>query len=400
MTSLLNPHDIALWGDSTINSPLYYLKQQIENSNVPDEVFEPTQWEQIKNDDITKKPAAQASYRATYPKSFQTVTNNSDYHRFYYALQENVDKHVLSVLKTLMSRKHAWRDTIVIYIADHGDQLGAHGSLYQKWHQAYDQTVRTPFIVHNPVLFPKPKTTDVLTSHADLLPTMLGLAGLSEKKLRAKLSETHSEVRKLPGRDLSGFILGEKSESSVDEPVFFMTEDEPTRGTNQMDADGNYYKAVVQPCHIEAVIAKLPTGANGALEKWKYVRYWDNPAFWSNPFRSDVVTFIDGNSVTPGTYSATVTVKVPAAQQTADTIAPPSDEFELYNVTADPLELTNLYGNATYADTQEKMAAYLKHVQVHMRVVPKAAGKLDIQPAGRANSLPPMRPVLYGNAKV
>ena len=152
--------------------------------------------------------------------------------------------------------------------------------------------------------------------------------------------------------------------------------------------------------HIEAVVAKLPTGADGALETWKYVRYWDNPAFWSNPMQSDVVTFIDGNSVTAGTYTATVTVKVPANRQTADTIAPPADEYELYNVTTDPLELTNLYGTSANAETQTKMAAMLKHVQVHMRVVPKVAGKVEIQPAGRANSMPPMRPVLYGDASV
>ena len=322
VTSLVNPHDISLWGMFTLLQSKWWLQQQVDASNVPNEMFDPEMWAKLVDEDLSNKPQAQKSFRNVYPQAFQPLDNKRDYHKFYYALQETVDKHVFSVIKTLMSNKAAWRDTIILYVSDHGDQLGAHGGLHQKWHQAYDQTVKVPFIVSNPVMFPKPMTTDVITSHADVLPTMLGLAGLSEKKLAARLNHTHTDVRKLPGRDLSGFLLGEEGEDSVKGPVYFMTDDEPTRGSNQMAPSGEYYKSVIQPCHLEQVVAKLPTGTNGALENWKYTRYWDNPAFWSNPNSSDVVTFIDGSSTTAGTYTATVTVKVPAVVKLCEAVEP------------------------------------------------------------------------------
>ena len=44
-------------------------------------------------------------------------------------------------------------DTIVVFTSDHGDLLGSHGGLFQKWHNAFEETIHVPFIVHNPRLF-------------------------------------------------------------------------------------------------------------------------------------------------------------------------------------------------------------------------------------------------------
>ena len=40
---------------------------------------------------------------------------------------------------------------------------------------------------------------------------------------------------------------------------------------------------MVQPNHVETVVAYLPTRRPGAREKWKYSRYSDNSQFWSDP---------------------------------------------------------------------------------------------------------------------
>ncbi|MDQ5975947.1 MAG: Sulfatase-like hydrolase/transferase, partial [Actinomycetota bacterium] len=47
-----------------------------------------------------------------------------------------------------------------------------------------------------------------------------------------------------------------------------------------------------------------------------------------------------------------------------------SDQFELYNATADPAELANLYGNAAYADTQAVMAKLLQAQRDAKRLTP------------------------------
>ena len=101
-------------------------------------------------------------------------------------------------------------NTIVIFTSDHGEMLGAHGDMHQKWYQAYEETIHVPFFVYNPTLFSGPQSVNALTSHADLIPTMLGLAGLNPGELASVLAQTHTEVHPLVGRDLSSVILGEE----------------------------------------------------------------------------------------------------------------------------------------------------------------------------------------------
>jgi choline-sulfatase len=57
----------------------------------------------------------------------------------------------------------------------------------------------------------------------------------------------------------------------------FLADDDPSRGLNQDNWTGIPYYSVIQPNHIETVIARL----NGKV--WKYTRYFDNPQFWSTP---------------------------------------------------------------------------------------------------------------------
>ena len=37
--------------------------------------------------------------------------------------------------------------TLVIFTSDHGELLGAHGGLHQKWFNLYDEATRVPFLV-------------------------------------------------------------------------------------------------------------------------------------------------------------------------------------------------------------------------------------------------------------
>ena len=334
VASFVNPHDICLWGELSLALGNLYLAGQLDGSNVPTDLFDEAMWERTRTDDLSTKPDAQASYRETYPKALQPTLNNSDYRRFYYQLQKNVDAQIKTVVDALTGDDSTYRDTIVIYLSDHGELLGAHGGLHQKWHCSYDEVMKVPFVVHNPNLFPSGTSTDVLTSHVDLLPTMLGLAGLDQSMLIPMLSTTHSQVQPLPGRDLSAFLLGLESESSIaNEPQYFMTDDEPMRGVQQVGWNGTMYESVIQPCHLESVVANLPTGTLGQMERWKYTRYFDNADFWSSPDKRDAVTIVDGVMQFPGAHkNAVTTLKLQAL----------SDQIEIYNTAADPLELQNI----------------------------------------------------------
>lgn len=341
VNSYLDPHDIDLWGAGSLADPAFNFMEQLETSVVPDEPFDHS-YAASATEDLSSKPSCQQSYVETYPLMFQPTINNNDYRRFYYQLQQNVNAQIQRVLDALASHPEMAANTIVVFTSDHGTLLGAHGGMFQKWYQAYEEATHIPFIVHSPTLFSGRQTIDAPTSHADILPTLLGLAGLDEASLRQELAKTHTEVQPLVGRDLSRVILGEVSPDTLTEPVFFMTDDEVSRGSQQRSFLGRMYEPVIQPNHIETVVAMMPTGPDGALEKWKYSRYSDKPQFWSNPEDTatgtapfDVMTVIHGELDAPGPKTASTTYK--------DTPVP--EEYEAYNLASDPLELTNLAGS-------------------------------------------------------
>ncbi|MDA3022381.1 MAG: sulfatase-like hydrolase/transferase [Actinomycetota bacterium] len=372
VTSFVDPHDITLWGDLTLASPAYYLAKQLEGSTVPERLFD-DRYRVSSTEDLSTKPSAQSSYREVYQQAFQRSQNNEAYRRFYYQLQANVDKHVGKVMDALESSDpRTRRDTVVIFLSDHGELLGSHGGLFQKWHQAYDEVLRVPFVIKNPALFPGARTTDALTSHADLLPTMLGMAGVDLRAVQRRLRKTHTEVRDFTGRDLTPFLLGEVEASRYNTPQYFMTDDEPTRGSDQVAFNGEMFYAVAQPNHVETVIARLPTGAGGALEQWKYSRYFDNPDFWSSPGKQDVTAHIDGKMTDAGTHRAEITVKK----------SPVEDQIEIYNVSQDPTELNNLAGKPAHAATATVLAGLLIAQRREKRLEPARQPRLSLPLGG------------------
>lgn len=374
VASFVNPHDITLWGRLTLAAEAagqpgaFSLANQLIGSNVPRDLFT-SAYQASADENLATKPDAQASFVQLYARGFQPLDNDTAYHRFYYQLQKEVDQHVNRLLRTLAGDRDQQRDTIVLYISDHGDVLGAHGGMFQKWHNAYDEMLRVPFIVHNPQLFPNGTSSDILTSHADLLPTMLGLAGLDEAALARSLNSSHTQVRRLVGRDLSGVLLGEEDPSDRrNQPVYFMTDDQIFRGDSAIGVTGLMYPPVVQPGSVETVVAYLPTGTGGAEERWKLSRYWDNPALWTTPNVQDVLTLVEGRTNQPGTKVATTTVKAP--NPTGGQVAPPADQWEMYNCTVDPTEMDNLAGNRDYAATQATLQAMLTAQRTRKRLNP------------------------------
>ena len=354
VTSFVNPHDITLWGSLTVAADVsgapgsFYLTEQLQGSNVPDDLFTDL-YRKSANENLSGKPTAQGSFVDQYPKAFQPLRNGIEYHRFYYQLQKEVDAHVGKVMDALVSERNQYRDTIVIYLSDHGEMLGSHGGMFQKWHNAYDEILKVPMVFHNPQLFPERMESDILTSHADLIPTMLGLAGLDQKVLAASLRSSHNQVRRLVGRDLSGYLLGEEDERGmVSDSVYYMTDDQPFLGESAVSVLGNTYEPVQQPNCVETVVAYLPTGPEGEKQRWKYSRYWDNPQLWTTPNVQDIRTYVPGAVNQPGPRSAVTTVK--SLTPTAGQIGPAPEQFELYNATVDPAELVNEYGNAQFAE--------------------------------------------------
>ena len=169
MCSFINPHDIALYGVLSAQYPGFYFEI---DPTLPYIHSAPTHKELLGT-----KPTAQGSYRITYPKALQPIINNVFYRQLYYSLQKKADEQMLKVFQALQDSCF-YENTIVVFTSDHGELLGAHGGLYQKWYNMYEESIHVPLIIHSPALFQERKNTDMPTSHVDILPTLLGLAGI------------------------------------------------------------------------------------------------------------------------------------------------------------------------------------------------------------------------------
>lgn len=320
VASFVNPHDIVLYGDLTANLPVY----RFEVEPMPDVAPPPTFSESLHT-----KPRCQASYRDILPRALQPISNQAFYRKLYYQLQKNADQEMMKVYEAL-TRSSFYENTIVLFTSDHGELLGAHGDLHQKWYCAYEEVLHVPFIVHNPHLFPRPQHVQTLTSHVDLIPTMLGLANVDVSMIQKHLKKSFSEVHPFVGRDLTPVILGQEPPAHVEESIYFMTDDDVTRGQHQVNPLGQPYPSVIQPNHVETVITILQR--SGREELWKLSRYFDNVQFWNQPGVSDEEP-VPLEGIDSGHEICWVS---------QFKTQPVPDEFELYNLTDDPMETRNL----------------------------------------------------------
>ncbi|NOU92655.1 sulfatase-like hydrolase/transferase [Paenibacillus sp. LMG 31456] len=352
----VNPHDIVLYGALTAHLPMFNFDVEPMLQVAPPPTI---------NEPLDTKPRCQASYQHIYPRALQPIIDQQHYRKLYYQLQKNADQQMLKVFEAL-TRSSFYDNTIVIFTSDHGDLLGAHGHLHQKWYCAYEEMLHVPFLIHNKKLFPERNHFNTLTSHVDLLPTMLGLANADVADIQSRLQSKFSEVYPLVGRDLSPYLLGPNKYDPVEEPIYFMIDDDVTRGQHQINPLGEPYPSVVQPNHIETVISSIQ--GNTTKELWKYSRYFDNDQFWTHPGKKDVTV------QTMGVPPAGIQSSLYAANcVTSVKTQPVPDEYELYNLTDDPLETRNLahpaYASEQSGIIQEQMASLLKEQRRLKRLV-------------------------------
>jgi len=378
--SLLNPHDIATFGLFTrLGSGAQGAWDYSIEDVVPQELFD-DRFLLSRADSLRRKPKCQKSYWQTYRKAFQPTFADSNYYRLYYQLHKNVDAQMGRVYDQLKLTRF-FENTIVVFTSDHGDLLGSHGGLHQKWYTAYEEALRVPLIISCPAWRQSPVSTDILTSHVDILPTLLGLAGLDGASLREQIQGNFTDARPPVGKDLSAAIRGQVAPEALDTPVYFMTDDDPSRGQSQQNMIGLSYASVVQPNHIETVIARL----NGAL--WKYSRYFDNPQYWSSPGTpgqrgvQDEVALELGNKNDPGVY--------PVAYRKQLKVTPEPEEFELYNLGQDAMELVNLAGVQALASVESQLKSLLAQESAAKRLGPVSGVVPGQDPGDGSGSTPP-----------
>jgi arylsulfatase A-like enzyme len=129
------------------------------------------------DDPLTGKPASHRVYRDEAGDS-SSVTDD-EWRKClarYYACVTLIDEHFGRTLDVLEETGQA-RDTLVIYIADHGDIMGAH-RLFDKGPFMYEETVAIPLIMRWPEGMPAGLTVAPFVSTIDVLPTILEAIGM------------------------------------------------------------------------------------------------------------------------------------------------------------------------------------------------------------------------------
>lgn len=129
----------------------------------------------------------------TAPEAYKKLYANKDLHinpnvpeairekvrqdlKGYYAHMTAIDESIGKLWQTIREAGIE-KNTILVFTADHGDLLGAHGSWNKQ--QPYAESIRVPFLLHYPALFgTKGRTSPILLNTPDIMPTLLGLTNM------------------------------------------------------------------------------------------------------------------------------------------------------------------------------------------------------------------------------
>ncbi len=217
VASFVNPHDI-MYGDGNVPG-----QPPVQIPVVPDAVPPPPanviyekQWSFTLPESLGESlaapgmPGALSEYKKGWDGWSGTIpTDRKDmwtiFYNYYLNAIQDVDRGIQQIVD-VMNEMDLWRDTVVVFTADHGEMGGAHGGLKGKGPFAYEENIHVPLIIAHPTAKAR-ATCSALTSHLDLLPTFAGLTGLPESKRPAA-------VKSLPGHDFSA-LLGDPERASL-----------------------------------------------------------------------------------------------------------------------------------------------------------------------------------------
>lgn len=109
---------------------------------------------------LSDREAAERAY-ATYLKKYLRCVKGVD---------DN-----LARLFAYLKQEDLFENTIIVYTSDQGMMLGEHDYIDKRW--MFDESMRTPLIVHYPRSIPAGTRTEAIIENIDLAPTLMDFAG-------------------------------------------------------------------------------------------------------------------------------------------------------------------------------------------------------------------------------
>lgn len=178
VVSLINPHDICY----IPSGPIPPEKKTMVGITT---AFSPSYWQAGDNGPKGKYlrgldlPPLRPNFNAVSPLSRRRPWTEEEYRTYlatYYLLIENTDWHIASLLGALREAG-VEKNTLVLFTADHGEQMGSHQLLGKM--VFYEEAARVPLAISWPgVIRPAQVNRRGLASGIDVLPTLCDYAGI------------------------------------------------------------------------------------------------------------------------------------------------------------------------------------------------------------------------------
>ena len=213
-TGFVNPHDVMFFdtdvGDDTTQDQSHgmdiarapsHQRYQVEHDAPPPEnLFQPI--------DEPGRPKAHGNYLKIHDMMVGNIPIERDrfkrFQDYYFNCLMDVDVQLGRLLDELEDQGML-DNTIVIYTADHGELGGAHG-LHGKGPAPYREQNNVPLVIYHPD-YEGGRRCDAVTSHVDLLPTLIAMSQSPQQQERA--------ADELPGHDLTP-LLADPEEAAFD----------------------------------------------------------------------------------------------------------------------------------------------------------------------------------------
>jgi arylsulfatase len=203
--SLVNPHDIMYFNTDEPGKPVQDTGKLLKRATpAPNREFYRKTWDMpvaktLREPlDAAGRPKAHGEFLKVWDSVLGHIPLEEArwrrFNDFYINSIRSVDIQLQNILAELDALGLAER-TIIVFTADHGEMAGAH-CLRGKGPFAYEESIHIPFVVVHPDV-KGGQTCRALTSHLDVTPTLLALAGVPATR------RSESAGRDLPGKDLA-----------------------------------------------------------------------------------------------------------------------------------------------------------------------------------------------------
>jgi arylsulfatase len=205
--NLVNPHDVMFYNTDKPGQPVQEVGNLAHIASDPKHARYAKKWQTRLPTSFTQKidapgrPAAHVDHNRGNDVMVGRIPADQEWrwhkrNNYYLNCLSDVDRHIMTLLDELEARGLA-SNTIVVLTSDHGELGGAHG-MSGKGATSYREQNHVPLIVAHPA-YPGGKRCQAVTSHLDILPTLVAMTNASSDKKAAI-------TRDLPGKDFSRVI--------------------------------------------------------------------------------------------------------------------------------------------------------------------------------------------------